>query len=31
MMIKELKNLKKLKVKENDIVIIRFDCSIPKE
>jgi hypothetical protein len=30
-MIKELKNLKKLKVKENDIVIIRFDYSIPKE
>lgn len=34
MMIKELKNLidiEKLEVKENDIVIIRFDCSIPKE
>lgn len=34
MMIKELENLidiKKLEVKENDIVIIRFDYSIPKE
>lgn len=34
MIIEELKNLidiEKLEVKENDIVIIRFDYSIPKE